>query len=204
MARYDGEIRFVDEQFGALRRGLEERGRWDDALVVVVGDHGEEFWDHGGFEHGHTHHREMMRVPLIVKRPGGPRGEVSRQRVRQIDIAPTVLDFAGLPMPADLPGGVLGPTDATYAIGEGSLWGGDLVSARADTGTLMLRRDTGVLRFYEPDDLFERSPFEGEENADPALLQLLRNLPVAPSRPGETQELTEEQLDRLRSLGYVE
>ena len=124
--------------------------------------------------------------------------------MRQIDVAPTVLDHAGLPASAELPGGILGSTNATYAVGEGSLWGGDLLSARADAGTLMLRRDTGAIRFYEPDDLFERSPLVGEENADPTLLQLLRALPMPPSRPGETQELTEEQLERLRALGYVE
>lgn len=71
VARYDGELRYMDDQIGRLLDGLRDLGRWDDALVIFVSDHGEEFWDHGGFEHGHTHYREMIRVPLIVKRPGG-------------------------------------------------------------------------------------------------------------------------------------
>ena len=204
IARYDGELRFMDEQFGRLRRGLEEAGRWDDALVVVVGDHGEEFWDHGGFEHGHSHHRELMRVPLIVRRPAGERGEVLNGRVRQIDVAPTVFDFAGLPGPVGLPGRVLGPEGSRFAVGEGSLWAGDLVSARSDAGTLILDRGSGELVFFGSEDRFEHAGRPGEENADPELLQLLRALPAAPASPAQELELTEEQLEQLRSLGYIQ
>ena len=204
VARYDGELRYVDEQFGRLRRGLEEAGRWDEALVVVVGDHGEEFWEHGGFEHGHSHHRELMRVPLIVKRPAGLRGEIFDGRVQQIDVAPTLLEFAGLPRPDGLPGRTLGPEGARFAVGEGSLWAGDLVSARSDAGTLILNRDSGDLVYYEPGDRFELDGRQGEELADPELLRLLRALPVGPASPAEERVLTEEQLEQLRSLGYIQ
>ena len=208
IARYDGEIRYADEQFGKLREGLEQLGRWDDALVVVVGDHGEEFWDHGGFEHGHSHHREMLRMPLIVKRPGVAPGQVSADRVRQLEIAPTVLDFAGLPPASDLPGGILGETDADVAVGEGALWGGELISARSDAGTLILNRDTGGLLFFAPDDTYERHPLEGAaaEAAAPPMLELLRALPTDAAGAGarDAVPLTDEQLEKLRSLGYVE
>jgi arylsulfatase A-like enzyme len=91
VARYDGELKFLDQEFGRLRTGLESLGRWDNSLVVIVGDHGEEFWDHGGFEHGHSHYRELLRVPLIVRKPDQEPGERRAERVRQLDIVPTVL-----------------------------------------------------------------------------------------------------------------
>jgi arylsulfatase A-like enzyme len=204
IARYDGELRFTDEQFGALRRGLEELDRWDDSLVVVVGDHGEEFWDRGGFEHGHSHHRELLRVPLIVRRPGEMEGEVRRERVRQVDIGPTLLEFAGITETADLPGLVLGSGGAEYALAEGTLWAGDIVSVRSDAGTLFLHRDRREQRFYRPDDLFERKPLTREADIDPHLLRILRALPVRSGAPREPLQLTDEQLEQLRSLGYVE
>jgi arylsulfatase A-like enzyme len=204
VARYDGELRFMDEQFGRLRRGLEEAGRWDDALIIVVGDHGEEFWDHGGFEHGHSHHREVLRVPLIVKRPAGAIGAVSDGRVRQIDVAPTVLEFARRSQPSGLPGRVLGLEGSRFAVGEGSLWAGDLVSARSDAGTLILDRGSGELVFFDSDDTFEHDGRRGAEQADPDLLRLLRALPPSSVSPAEERVLTEEQLEQLRSLGYIQ
>jgi arylsulfatase A-like enzyme len=203
IARYDGEIRFTDEQFGRLREGLEQRGRWDDTLVIVVADHGEEFWDHGGFEHGHSHHRELLRTPLLVRRPGGPSGQIVDDRVRQVDIAPTILDFAGGELPDELPGYVLGTHDAGYAVAEGSLWAGDLVSVRSDRGTLILNRDDGAAAYYAPDDTFEHTPLPVDSEDARELLRLLEALPAAGSTTTTPNALSEEQLERLRSLGYI-
>ena len=203
VARYDGELAFVDDQFGRLRRVMKQAGRWDDTLVVVVGDHGEEFWDHGGFEHGHTHHRELLRVPLIVRKPDGPVGVVRDGRARQIDIAPTILDFAGLPVPDELPGRVLDERGAAYSVAEGSLWAGDLVSIRGDRGTLILDRTSGERRFFAPDDPLEQRV----ANDDPAgadLEQLLTALPPLRTRDEPLRPLTEQELERVRSLGYIE
>jgi arylsulfatase A-like enzyme len=204
IARYDGEIRYTDEQFGRLREGLEQRGRWDDALVIVVADHGEEFWDHGGFEHGHSHYREMLRVPLIARRPGGPAGEVVDRRVRQLDIAPTVLDFAGIPLPRELPGGVLGTIDAPYAVAEGSLWAGHLISIRSVGGTLIRNHSTGAIAFYAPEDKLELHPLPIETETARELQDILEALPAVPTAPADPRQLTEEQKNQLRSLGYLQ
>jgi arylsulfatase A-like enzyme len=203
IARYDGEVRFTDEQFGRLREGLEQRGRWDDTLVIVVADHGEEFWDHGGFEHGHSHHRELLRTPLLVRRPGGPSGQIVDDRVRHVDIVPTILDYAGGERPEDLPGFVLGTHDAGYAVAEGSLWAGDLVSVRSDRGTLILNRDDGAAAYYAPDDTFEHKPLPVDSEDARELLRLLESLPAAGSTTTTPNPLGEEQLERLRSLGYI-
>ncbi len=95
---YDGEIAYVDQQFGQLLNFLRAAGQYDDTLIVVAGDHGEAFGEHGDFVHGHLAYDEIMHVPLIVKFPAGmavPGGEVDTL-VQLTDVAPTVLDALGL------------------------------------------------------------------------------------------------------------
>ncbi|MFY9824222.1 MAG: sulfatase, partial [Thermoanaerobaculia bacterium] len=100
---YDAEIAANDDAFGALIDLLVQRGLWDDTVVVFVSDHGEEFSDHGGWEHGKTLHNEMLDVPLIVRIPGVG-GKVVEQQAQQVDVVPTILDALGLQVPAGLEG----------------------------------------------------------------------------------------------------
>ena len=202
VARYDGEIRYVDEEFGRLRRGLEALGRWDRSLVIVVGDHGEEFWEHGGFEHAHSHHREVLQVPLIVRRPEGS-AAVREGRARQIDILPTMLEYAGLDVASDLPGRALGEVGMPYSVAAGSLWSGHILSIRSDMGTLILS-PSGVGRFFAPDDQAETVDVRdrNQQTAD-RLEDILRTLPQPTRAPAPGWELTEQQLQNLRTLGYI-
>ena len=95
---YDGEIRYVDEQIGTL---LEEFD--DNTMIIITSDHGEEFWDHGGFEHGHSVYDELIRVPLLIKIPGYAHEKVHSQ-VRLMDLAPTILDVLGISIPGQFRG----------------------------------------------------------------------------------------------------
>jgi arylsulfatase A-like enzyme len=98
LAAYDGEIAFTDAQFGRLVDELKARGEYDNTLIIVVSDHGEEFWEHGGMDHGHTLYEELVRVPFIVKLPGGAQAGGQRDHlVEMIDLAPTILDILDLP-----------------------------------------------------------------------------------------------------------
>jgi len=95
---YDGEISYVDQQFGHLLEFMRASGQYDDTLIVVAGDHGEAFGEHGDFVHGHLAYEEIMHVPLIVKFPAGmavPGGAVDAL-AQLTDVAPTVLDALGL------------------------------------------------------------------------------------------------------------
>ncbi|MHC4263304.1 MAG: sulfatase, partial [Planctomycetota bacterium] len=67
---YDAEIRYTDHNIGRILGMLEEAGRLEDTLVVFTSDHGEEFFDHGGFGHKHTLYEEVLRVPLIMRLDG--------------------------------------------------------------------------------------------------------------------------------------
>lgn len=115
---YDGEIVFVDEAFGDLMSGLEERGLIENTIVILLADHGEEFFEHGGFEHGHSLYDELIHVPLVISLPGRvEEGTRIRNQVRLLDVTPTVFDLLGLERPAHFEGVSLAP----YLDGEGSV-----------------------------------------------------------------------------------
>lgn len=88
--RYDQTLRWLDDEVGRLVSALD-----DDDVVVYFSDHGEELWDHDGFEHGHTLHDELLRVPLVIKAPGMQAGR-NDVPVSLLDVAPTVLDLLGV------------------------------------------------------------------------------------------------------------
>lgn len=96
VARYDQNVRYVDAELASV---LEAAG--PDATVAFFSDHGEELWDHGGFEHGHTFYEELLRVPLVLRGPGVPPGRHDVP-VSLLDLAPTVMALEGLP--ADVEG----------------------------------------------------------------------------------------------------
>ncbi len=100
---YDAEIAANDAAFGALIDLLVQRGLWEETVIVFVSDHGEEFLNHGGWEHGKTLHTEMIDIPLIVRVPGA-RGRIVARQAQQADVVPTILDLLGLGVPADLEG----------------------------------------------------------------------------------------------------
>ncbi len=110
LALYDAEIAANDEAFGRLLDQLRSAGLWDSTLVIFVSDHGEEFFDHAGWEHGATLYQELLHVPLIIKDARG-RGAGRRitQTVRQVDVLPTVLDLLGRAALRDLDGRSLLP-----------------------------------------------------------------------------------------------
>lgn len=94
---YKNEITYNDAAFGEFRQKLEELGIWDDTLVIITSDHGEEFWEHGSVGHGHNVHQEMVHVPLIFHYPNGlPEGKVIASGGEVVDVLPTVREMLGL------------------------------------------------------------------------------------------------------------
>ena len=95
---YDGEVRYTDEALvGPLLAKLKEIGLYDSALIIFTSDHGEEFFDHHGWSHGHNLYDEALRVPLVIKFPGGRfKGQRLEPIVRLVDIMPTILEETGI------------------------------------------------------------------------------------------------------------
>jgi arylsulfatase A-like enzyme len=92
---YDEGVRYLDRALGELFDTLRTSDLWDNMLIVVTSDHGEAFGERGEFGHNSVH-EEIVRVPLMVKWPGGEHAGVVRSDPRSaVDLAPTLLDFAG-------------------------------------------------------------------------------------------------------------
>jgi arylsulfatase len=92
--RYDEEIRHADDAVQMLVGQLKKRDRWDSTILAITADHGEEFWDHGGFEHGHTLMGELTRVPLILAGAVPRKGRVDAV-VEHIDLVEGLIQQAG-------------------------------------------------------------------------------------------------------------
>lgn len=108
-AAYDASIAYLDSEIGRLLRELEARGRLDNTLVIVVGDHGEEFGERGVVGHGNSLYLPTIRVPLILSLPGRlPAGIRIHGPVSIRDVPSTVLEILGLP--ARVPGESLART----------------------------------------------------------------------------------------------
>lgn len=104
-AAYDGEVAAADAVVGELIRRLEERGLYDDALVILLSDHGEGLMDHGEMDHLILIYREVLQVPLILKLPGGERaGGRIAANAQLADVVPTIHTFLGAAPVAELPG----------------------------------------------------------------------------------------------------
>lgn len=106
---YDAEIAANDAAFGNLIDLLRQRHLWQDTVIVFVSDHGEEFFDHGGWEHGRSLHTEMLDVPLIVRIPGAGNGLALERQAQHADVVPTILNTLGIAIPAAVEGRSLLP-----------------------------------------------------------------------------------------------
>jgi arylsulfatase A-like enzyme len=97
IALYDGEIAWVDSYIGKLITELRRRGLYDDTIIVLTSDHGDEFFEHGEKGHQHSLYEELLHVPLIVRVPGLAGGTRYRERIELIDIMPSLLELTGAP-----------------------------------------------------------------------------------------------------------
>jgi arylsulfatase A-like enzyme len=151
VAQYDGEIAYGDREFGRFLQSLKEAGVYEDALIVFVADHGEEFLDHGRWLHGRSVFDELIRVPLILKLPGNRHAGLRvKEQVQGVDIVPTVLEALGLARPDDLAGRPLqraieGPGPERTALAEISHRGFVAFGVRTD-------KDKSIRRFSPDDD----------------------------------------------------
>lgn len=109
---YGVEVERLDAVMGSLIEGLKTQGVYDDTLIVLTSDHGEEFHEHGGWWHGSSLYVEQTQVPLVIKLPGGRlAGTRASWQVRALDVAPTIAGVVGVsPDPSWEGRDLLGPT----------------------------------------------------------------------------------------------
>jgi arylsulfatase A-like enzyme len=225
-ALYDGEVHAADRAFGTFVDLLKFFGLYDRSLIVLLGDHGEEFYEHGGFDHGRTLYDELLRVPLIVKLPrsqqAGTRVAVA---VSLIDVAPTIAALAGVAAAEASFDGIPLPTAGRATAGRAGDAPPRPIFAATHAGAVNLRavrqgalkciENVGrVDRFSRPApaiqlfdlaaDPGERSPLPPSDVRFERCRALLRRAP-----PGGSPEkvparaLSPEAQARLRALGYI-
>ena len=93
---YRGEVAYVDQNLGALVAALKRLDLYQESLIIFTSDHGEEFLEHGGFEHGHSLYDELLWVPLIIKLPASTSTERVTTPVGTQRVMATVLDLCGI------------------------------------------------------------------------------------------------------------
>ena len=219
-ALYDGEIAKSDALLGQLLARLDAAPLRDDTLVVVLSDHGEEFWEHGSVLHSHTLYQELLHVPLLVRVPAWrERAHRIDRRVSMLDLLPTLLELLDVAAPPGLQGRSLVPLmrepDAALApmglLSEGYPFGLNQQALVAGRFKLIRTLPTGRVELYD----LEQDPGEQNDLAgararlrERMLAALDQQLPVAVPAP-EDPLARPDQLDpdtrrRLRELGYID
>jgi len=148
-AKYLNAVRCSDESLGKLLRALEERKLLDSTLVIVVGDHGEAFQQHGTYGHGSAIYEENLHVPLILINPKLFHGETYETIGGLSDVAPTVMDMLRLPMPGQWQGRSLWAPDRTGRVYFFAPWSELLFGYREGTRKLIFNATRNSFEVYD-------------------------------------------------------
>jgi len=214
-ALYQAEVTWVDRHLGRLVEELRAQEIYEEALLVVTSDHGEEFGDHGGEGHGATLYREQLHVPLLVKLPGSARTGRVRRPVSTLAVAETIAQGAGLP-PSDqgVSSLLAAPGEAPESLFSAhNVYGDSLESVRMGSFKLIRPREgRGGEELYD----LSRDPREESPIDSLAVLEEARRLlddardewrsrreRLGTSAPDRI-ELDRETEEHLRALGYLE
>ena len=229
-ALYDGGIRFTDAFLGGLLEHLRRLGLDDRNLVILTSDHGEEFGDHDRHRfydaHCRTVYEELIRVPLIMRLPGRiPAGRVVDTPVELVDVAPTILDILGFPIPPAMEGQSLWGL-VTGQSHEHKNW--TLSEATCDDleTKALRRRDLKYIASWEardgehagiPGPLVKERVFDllgdpgekrnlrrGRRRALRGILEGRATALARNARKGTEAPIPEDVLERLRGLGYLQ
>jgi choline-sulfatase len=177
-ALHNAEVTQSDTAFGAFIQDLKDAGLYDTSAVIVISDHGDEFWDHGDCGHAQGAHQELVHVPFIIRAPGLlPTGKAVEMDVEAMDLAPTVLQLAGLPVPESMQGRSVLPLafdEISVSPGVG-LTQNEATARGMKSGRYRLIH-SGVARmelFDEIDDPREQQELSGQR---PIALRQMRNV----------------------------
>lgn len=230
-ALYDGEIRFTDAHVAKILEKLESYGVLDNTLVLLVSDHGDEFFEHGNKGHHRTVYDEVLRVPFIARLPESKRaGTVVEQQVSLVDVMPSILDVVGLPGPEDMEGQSVfrleetAPRKAIYAEFFDKRGFNVQVARRTeDTKTIqhfnrITHPNGGEIELYRHSDDRDELKNLQEDASEQGLLQselsqtrawlndrwtAYRGFQSRREDTGQGVEIDDEMAERLKSLGYM-
>jgi arylsulfatase A-like enzyme len=218
-ALYDSEISFTDAHIGRVLTKLEELGLWHDTLIVFAADHGEEFSERGSHWIGHTRtlYQEQTHVPLIVKGPGGRSQRLVQRHVSLVDLMPSIVEAAGLAVPgsyvhAGRSLAIAGqPVEQTRPVFAETRRQGAFRSAIVDGWKLIRNLEGGTADelYFLADDPGETTNLAAEQPEEleriGAILTTWEDELERAAIPDDAiaPELSEEEIERLKSLGYL-
>jgi arylsulfatase A-like enzyme len=209
---YDEGIQFVDTELGHLFRELKARGLYDNTLIIVTADHGEEFLEHGYLLHSHSLYDELLRVPLIIKFPcPGPNcaPRTIAEQIELIDLMPTILSAVGSNVPRDVVGRDLTSVKAPkreFAFSEM----GDRIALRTNQFKFIYNLESLTEELYDlQTDPNEQKNLAKEDRDLTAtfvdrMFQWLAEIEAKAATEGKEVIADENMLEKLRSLGYIE
>jgi len=209
---YDGEIAFVDAQIARLLQHLADRAVLDATVTLLTADHGESLGEHGEETHGVFIYDSTLRVPWIVAGAGVPSGRVAHDVARGIDVAPTLLDLAGVAAPAALDGRSLRAAIEGRSMPDEPAYMESLLASR-NFGWAPLRGvrdaqwkyiDAPAREVYDlsRDPHESANRFAGQSERASAMAHVLSVATERPT-PAASEPVTADTVARLRSLGYV-
>ena len=219
IARYDGEIADFDDRLSILIKGLKARKLYDETMIVLTSDHGEEFYEHGAWTHSHSLYQELIHVPLIIKLPRSRHAGLKIPgQCRTVDIVPTLLDLFRLPLWPGLQGVSLAPVirnedvdwEGLPAYSEVTLRGFFLKTfLKGNRKLLLINLDGDHWYFYdlaadpgEKDSLFEMRREEAEEMITG--MQSFEQQFSEARFKGHHTKASEKLKENLQALGYLQ
>jgi hypothetical protein len=177
-ALHNAEITQSDTAFGVFLQDLKAAGLYDTSAVIVISDHGDEFWDHGDVGHAQAPHQELVHVPFMVHAPGLlPAGQVIQTEVEAMDLAPTVLELAGLSVPESMQGQSVLPValdEVGYSPSASMTQNGTMARGMKSGRYRMIHSGVGRIELFdEIEDPREHSDVVGKR---PIALRQMRNV----------------------------
>jgi len=219
-ALYDADIAYADAAVGKMLAELGRHGLRDRTLIIVTADHGEEFMEHGGLTHARTLYQELLHVPLIMTFPDGQwHGKVVPQLVRSLDVAPTVLEVAGVPVPRSMHGRSLLPvlrgseTEETAVAELGGMGGpwqtaGRLNIAVRQGNRKVIRDGNGRWALYDlsKDPGEQHNLLKSNDKPPAGAVAVIEQLRAGIAEPvsATRKAMRPEALEAMKALGYLE
>jgi len=227
LAMYDAAIKQNDESFGDLMTELKRLGLYDDTLIILTADHGEELYDHKKFAHGKTLYQEVIHQLLVIKLPNQLNaGRVIQENVQTIDVFSTILDLIREPIPSYLSGKSLKNLMLSSSALESSVYNeifletGKELSLKAiiDGHWKLIRKiqeepdKSAKYELFnlkndplEKTDLLYRNPIASDYLKRRLKSWALSQEKLAKLVKGDVEKtLTKEEIEELKALGYIE
>jgi arylsulfatase A-like enzyme len=167
-ALYENEIAFNDHHFGVLVKHLKDAGIYDDTMIIVSSDHGDEFWERGSCGHGHNLNQELINVPLFIKWPSAfPAGKRASFGADGVDLLPTLMGLLGQKVPGDVQGHSLLPfvwaSGAVYPRATMASMGTSQYALQSGNAKVIMRSERSVQVYDTAKDPGELKDVYGEK-----------------------------------------